>query len=149
MKSTVFLTYGIISINLLIAFFMLLVLSSDGMNAIFEFLAKASPYLFVGILSIYFSGKYISFWMNSIIKKTRILALPIGVLGLFLMLTTGIFSGSSLAFMVHGIREIQEGSRLGDILFDYYGKPFLLIILFGFIPTFLTGGFLGYLIKKN
>lgn len=149
MKTPVFLTFGIISINLFIAFFILFLITNDGIVSIFQFLARFFPYLSVGIIGLYISGKFIAEWMNFIIQKVKYIAIPVGIFGLFFILMIGILSGSSVGFIEFGIPEINNGHRIKEVAFDYYFKPAYWILVFGSIPTVITGGFLGYLIKMN
>ncbi|SMC57416.1 hypothetical protein [Moheibacter sediminis] len=148
MKTPVFLTFGIISINLLIAVTFLLIIFQSP-KLVWEFITRMPLNLSIGIIGLYISGKFIAEWMSSIIQKVKYISIPVGILGLFLILIVGIFCGSSVGFIEFGIPEINKGYDINEVINDYYFKPAFWILLFGSIPTIITGGFLGYLIKMN
>ncbi len=143
MKTSVFLTFGIITINL----FIVLMMFGD-LKAAFLLIGEFPFSFLLGIIGLYFCGSYIAKWMNDLIKDFREFAIIIGIIGLFLILISGIFIGSSIGFLI-AIPDLNHEYTIRKAFEDFYFNPFLLILLFGFIPTAITGAFLGYLLKMN
>ncbi len=148
MKRSVFLTYGIVSIDIIIAFMMLGSMSNDWYLTFLSFQKYTLNFLFA-IAGLYLSAYFFANRMEKVIKKEGYLvSIIIGIIGLFLILICGILSGS-LVGVWEGISNVNNDYTYANVIEDYIQNPMLLILVFGFIPTFLTGGFLGYLIKRN
>lgn len=143
MKTPVFLTYGIISINLLIA----LMMFGDLHNAFLLILEFPFSFLF-GISGLYFCGNYIAKWMSTLIQDFGEFSIFIGIIGLFSILISGVFIGSTIGFLI-AIPDIKYEYPMEKAFEDFYFFPFFLILFFGSIPTTITGALLGYLIKLN
>ena len=147
MNRAVKFTWIIITINLLIAAIMIFVMF--GQNGILDTFFQWPIIMTVGILTLYVSGYYIGKKMEIEINLKKRNKNIIGVLGLFLILVLATFTGATVGFMQFGIMELDSFHSIGDVIFDYYFKPFFWILLFGIIPTIVTGIMLGILIKTT
>lgn len=139
MKTSVFLTFGIITIDILIA--IIIIGFKDSYLII-----KELPLTYISaIISLYLIGYLFASLMMKLIQKYEGFTIFIGIVGLFAILICSIIIGSSVS--------ILEKNWVSDSFeFDFYrfyGIPLLLILAFGFIPTAITGAFLGYLLKMN
>jgi len=139
-------TFMIISINLLIAG--IICISMFGAKSLIDFFYSLPLNLGIGIFGLYFAGYFVSKKMEVLIKNRFKNSILIGVLGLLTFLIFGIFLGSTVGFLQEGVVNLNEYNNISDAIFDYYFKPFFWILLFGIIPTILTGVILGLLIKK-
>lgn len=148
MKTSVFLTFGIITVNLIIAVLMLGSMSNDWYLTFLSFQRYQLNFLFA-LIGLYVSGYFIAIRMEKVMKNINYFSsIVVGIIGLFLVLIVGILSGSSVS-VCKEISRISIEYSYANLIEDYIQIPLLLILVFGFIPTFLTGGLLGYLIKKN
>jgi hypothetical protein len=118
-----------------------------GIRVLGDLLTNWSLNIGVAITGLYLSGYYIGKKMDFLINHTKSYPIVTGMIGLFLILLIGILSGSSVGFIQEGFEQVSRNGNLSDALFDYYIKPLYWILIFGFIPTFLAGGVLGFLIK--
>ncbi len=103
----------------------------------------------IGLFGLYISGYFIGNIMESQIHLKHRNSLLIGLAGLLSILLVGIFAGSSIGFLQEGITSLSSFYKISDALFDYYIKPLFWIIVFGIIPTIITGMILGKLIKNH
>ena len=142
MKTPVFLMYGIITINLIIAVFII-----GGLGNALSIIEDAPIIYFTAISSLYMIGRYMVMWMNQLINEFEEFSILIGIIGLFSILIGSIFSGATIGFLME--LPNKDETNFGQLLKDYYFYPFVLILLFGCIPTTITGGFLGYLLKMD
>lgn len=62
-----------------------------------------------------------------------------------LILVIGIISGSTVGFMDYGS---ESNDAMYELIVDYYLKPLALILVYGGIPTIISGGILGTLIAR-
>lgn len=148
MNRGVKLTYIAIVFNLLVAAMMIIVLFG-GPKVIVDLFANWTSNLVVAIIGLFTSGYFIARKMDQLINLKKYPSVLTGIIGLFLILLVGILFGSSVGFIEEGLDHVQRNGRLGDALFDYYVKPLYWILLFGFIPTLIVGGFLGFMIKRK
>ena len=145
-KSTKF-TFIIIFINLLIAATIIVTMFGD-FHDLFTIITDWSLNLLIGIGTLFLSGYYISLIMERLIIQRKFYSLPTGIIGLLIILLIGTFFGSTVGFLNDGLVNMYSEQKITDVIFDYYCKPFFWIFFFGIIPTIITGGTLGYLIKK-
>lgn len=148
MKRSAFLTYGIITINLIIAIFMFGFISQSFTETL-KFIGEFWLNFSVALLGLYGFGYFIGIKMEKYASKNSFYSIPVGILGLFCILILGIFTGSSVGFFEEGIHDAENWNELKNSLFDYYVTPMYLVIFFGCIPTTITGGVLGYLLKMD
>ena len=78
--------------------------------------------------------------MENLICEKKWNSILFGMLGLMLIL---IYGGSTVGFVKEGLK---RGNNVYEAIVDYYFKPFFWILIFGFIPTLISGGILGYII---
>lgn len=140
-------TYNAIAFNLLIAALMIVFLFGPKLLA--DLLIHMFLNVGVGIIGLFASGYFIGRKMDQLIKKKSYPSVLTGMVGLFLILLVGILFGSSVGFLEQGLDHVQRYGRLGDSLFDYYVKPLFWILFFGWVPTLIVGGVLGYRIKSK
>jgi hypothetical protein len=145
MNKAIKLTFIIISINLLIA--ALICISMFGVNSLKDFLFSLPLNIGIGIFGLYFLGYFIGKRMENLINKKELNKIFVGILGLLLILLIAIILGSTVGFLEEGLVNINSYYKITDALFDYYFKPLFWVMLFGIIPTIVTGMFLGYFIK--
>lgn len=143
MKTPVFLTFGMISINLLIALMMF-----GDLHAAFLLILEFPFSFLFSIFGLYFCGNFIAKWMKSLIQDFEEFSVLIGIIGLFTILISGIFIGSTIGLLI-AIPDINDYFTIGKAFEDFYFVPFFMILFFGSIPTTITGALLGYLIKLN
>lgn len=136
-----------ITANLIIAV-LLIALLFGGFKAIGELFYYWPLNIGVAITALYFSGYIFGEKLDKSININKRNPLIYGSISLFIILLIGIISGATVGFFQEGIDQVARNG-LADALFDYYVKPLYWIVLFGFIPTLLAGGFLGYSIKKD
>ena len=137
-----------ISINLLVAFLILTSIVDFDFLSTFKFIYDLKLNLFIGIFGLYFSGYLTGNKLNKLKNNKGKLKLIYGVISIFFILILGTFIGSSIGFIEEGLPSYFKYGHFFNCLFDYYFKPFYWIMLFGFIPTLLSGIILGYKLKK-
>ena len=147
MAKSVKLTWIIITINLFIAG--VIISYMFGINSFTKFCIELPLNIGVGLLGLYISGYFFGNIIESQINLKHRNPFLIGFVGLLTILLIGIFTGSSIGFIEEGVTSLSSYYKISDALFDYYIKPLFWIILFGIIPTIITGLILGKLIKKN
>jgi len=121
----------------------------SGFNAILNLIYYSYLNLGIGIFALYFLGVKVTKKMEYFICEKRWNSILTGIIGLLIILVLGIFFGSTVGFIEEGISQINKTGNIGNALFDYYFKPYYWILLFGIIPTLVTGGILGIGIKKT
>lgn len=139
--------FNAVSINLIIASLMFLFILQFDFKDFFRFISNLILNLSVGVLGLYLVAFLIGerlFLLKCRSSKYRIWH---GILAIFCVLFFGTLIGSTVGFIQEGL---PDGSNycLKDELFDYYYKPFFWIMLFGFLPTLISGCLLGYHLKK-
>ena len=148
MENGVKLTYGAISINLIIAGIMYVILFGEYIS-LGQLIILWPLHLGIGIFALYLSGHVVGNKMEYLIVQRKWNSILTGIVGLLIILLIGVLSGSSVGFLPEAISHIKSGNGLKDYLFDYYRLPLYWIFLFGHIPTIIAGGITGYLIKKS
>lgn len=146
MTKSVKLTWIIITINLFIAG--VIISSMFGIMSFAKFFVELPLNFVVGFLGLYISGYFFGNIMESQINLKQRNPFLIGFVGLLIILLIGIFTGSSVGFIQEGLTSLNSYYKINDAMFDYYIKPLFWIILFGIIPTIVTGVILGKLIKN-
>lgn len=148
MKTPVFLTFGIILIDLLITLLILLSMFQN-IDDCMSLLNDIFIQLIITISGLFTFGYFITVKMEEIIRIQKIPATIVGILGLLLILICGILLSSLITFLISGISEINKGFDINYVLYDYFIIPQVLTLVFALIPTIITGALLGYLIKLN
>jgi len=149
MNKAVNYTYITVGINLLIAvliFLWLLTETKNPLKDLVDFILDFPLNFGLGITALFVSSYYIGIKMQNLICEKKWNSILIGMLGLMLILILGVFGGSTVGFVEEGL---MRGNNVYDAIVDYYYKPFFWILLFGFIPTLISGGILGGIIKKT
>ena len=147
MTNSVKLTWIIITVNLFIAG--VIISSMFGIESFIKTFSELPLNLGIGLLGLYCSGYFLGNMMESQINLKNRNALFIGFIGLLSILLIGILTGSSVGFLQEGVTSLSSYYKISDAVFDYYVKPLFWIILFGIIPTIVTGMILGKLIKTT
>lgn len=111
----------------------------------FEFISHYPLNFGLGILFLIISSYYVGKKMQTLICEKKWNSILVGMLGLMLILIFGTFGGTTVGF----IEGLKSGDTTYEAIVDYYGKPFFFILMFGFIPTFISGGILGVIIRKK
>lgn len=70
----------------------------------------------------------------------------IGMFGMVSILIIGTFGGSSIGFFQEGL---TSSYGIIQAMVDYYLKPFFWILIFGLMPTLISGWILGAVLKKT
>ena len=102
--------------------------------------------LIIGIAFLTVGSFYIGKRMQKLICGNRWNSVLTGMTGLMLILIIGTFGGSTVGFIDFGL---ESNDTLSELIVDYYFKPFFWILLFGFLPTLVSGGILGGIIKRK
>jgi hypothetical protein len=147
MNRAVKLTWMMISINLLVA--AIIIISMFGCNGIKDTFIEWPFIILFSILTLYISGYFIGNKINAQINLKNRNPYVIGISGLFFILIIAIFIGSTIGFFQFAIKDIYPYYSISDAIFDYYFKPYFWILLFGIIPTLVTGAILSRLIKAT
>lgn len=143
--------YITIASNLFIAFIMFLYLTTFDFNGLFKFLLSLWLNLSIGILGLFFVGKIVGDNLWKLKLRKRKYKIIHGIIAIFIVLIFGVLIGSCVGFIQEGLPNIiknQKFYKLSDEIYDYFFKPLYWILLFGFIPTLLSGIFLGVAIKR-
>jgi hypothetical protein len=149
MNKTVKYTLITVGINLLIAILIFLWLLAGTKNPIkdlFDFILDFPLNFAFGITALFLSSYYVGKKMEKLICEKKWNSILFGMFGLMIILICGVFGGSTVGFVEEGL---MRGNNVYDSIVDYYYKPFFWILIFGFIPTFISGGILGEKIKKT
>jgi hypothetical protein len=64
---------------------------------------------------------------------------------MILILIIGIIGGSTVGFIDYGL---ESADSISELIVDYYFKPLALILVYGGIPTIISGGILGVSIAR-
>lgn len=139
MKTSVFLTFGIITINILIAIIIV------GFNDAFSTIKELPLTYISGIVSLYLFGYLFAEPMIRLIQKYEALTIFIGIVGLFIILICSLLFGSSVSIF----EKMWFSDNFEFDFYRFYGITILLVLFFGGIPTAISGAFLGYLLKKD
>jgi hypothetical protein len=145
MTKAVKLTQIIITVNLLIASSIIIKMYGfrDLKGLVSDFILNFA----LGIAGLYLAGNFIGQKIDHQIKVRHTNAIITGIIGLFLILIFGIFAGSTVGFLKEGIAK-NHADTIVESAVNYYVKPLFWILIFGFVPTIITGSILGILIKK-
>ncbi|PWA05897.1 hypothetical protein [Flavobacterium psychrotolerans] len=145
MTKAVKITQVCITINLLIA--ALIIIKMYGFRDLKGLITDFPLNFALGIVGLYFTGNFIAKKMDYLINVRQTNAVITGAIGLFLILFFGIFIGSTVGFLQKCIDGLGQ-DNVEEAAIDYYVKPFFWIVLFGFLPTLVTGSILGICIRK-
>lgn len=104
--------------------------------------------LSVAIAALYISSYFIGKWLDRMVNVKKRSPSLYSVIAMYAILLTGVISGSTVGFIEEGLDEISYSGIL-DPIEDYYFKPFFWVMLYGFLPTLLSGLLLGALITRN
>ena len=140
--------YWTITINLLIAFLMFSALTNFDFRGTFKFINDAFLNFIIGILGLYFIGKIVGKNLWRFKSKTKKFNIFHGILAIFLVLFFGTIIGSTVGFLQEGLPNQHYEYNLGEEVYDYFFKPLYWILLFGFLPTLISGIFLGNVLRK-
>jgi len=138
-----------VGINLLIAiliFLWILAGYKHPFRDLFDFISDFPLNIGLGIIFLIISSYYVGKKMQTLICEKKWNSILVGMLGLMLILIFGTFGGSTVGFIEEGL---QSGDTTYEAIVDYYYKPFFWILIFGFIPTFISGAILGSIIRKK
>lgn len=138
-----------VGINLLIAigiFLWLLTGYKHPFRNLLDFITDFLLNLGFGILFLIIASYYIGQKMQKLICYKKWNSILTGMIGLILILIFGTFGGSTVGFIEEGL---QSNDSFYEAIVDYYYKPFFWVLLFGFIPTLISGGILGGFIKNK
>ena len=115
----------------------------------FKFIFNLKLNFLVGISGIYFIGYLVGKNLWRLKKKSAKFKIVHGIVAIFLVLVIGTIIGSTVGFLEEGLpHSIKYGNLLYE-LFAYYFKPMYWILLFGSLPTLVSGIVLGIFLKKN
>ena len=149
MNKAVKYTFITVGINLLIAVLIFIMLSTETKNptkSLFGFILHFPLNFGLGLTALFVASYFIGKKMDRLICRKKWNSILVGMFGLMLILAVGVFGGSTVGFVEEGL---MRGNNIFDAIVDYYFKPFFWILLFGFIPTFISGGILGVKINEN
>ena len=132
-------------IDLLIACLMFAIIAG-GLNEIIEFLIDFALNFGVGIGFLITASYYLGKQMHKLICQRKWNSILTGVLGMIFILIIGIIGGSTVGFIELGV--LDSGDVIPELVVVYYFKPLALILVYGGIPTIISGGILGVLISK-
>jgi len=148
MNKAVKYTFITVGINLLIAVLIFIMLSTtetkNPIKGVFGFILHFPLNFGLGLTALFGASYFIGKKMERLICRKKWNSIFVGMFGLVLILIVGVFGGSTVGFVEEGL---MRGNNIYDAIVDYYVKPFFWILLFGFIPTFISGGILGGKIK--
>ena len=137
-----------ISINLVIAFLIFIsIIGFDIANSV-KVILDLKLNFFVGISSLFIIGYFLGNKLNKVLKNKGNLKIVHGIISILLILLFGTLIGSTVGYLEEGLPSYLKYGDLQKTLFDYYFKPLFWIMFFGFIPTLISGVFLGYFLKK-
>ena len=136
-----------ITVNLLLAAFLVVILL-NGFRDLLELIGLWPLNIALGVGSIYVLGYLLGKKMDALIHHKHWNALLVGIAGAFLILLTGTALGSSVGFYQEGLDYWDHTKDLGSAIEDYFFKPMYWIMLFGTLPTLISGALMGYLIKR-
>lgn len=149
MNKAVKFTFLTVVINLIIALIIFIWLLAGYQNPwrdLFNFISDFALNLSIGIGFLFLSGYYLGKKMKILICENKWNPILNGMCGLMLILIFGTFGGSTVGFIQYGA---ESNDTISELIVDYYFKPFFWILLFGFIPTLISGGILGVMIAKK
>lgn len=84
--------------------------------------------------------------MHKLICQKKRNAILVGIIGMILILLFGLIGGSTVGFIEYGL--LDSNDSISEMIIDYYFKPIALILVFGSIPTVLSGAIAGELIAR-
>ncbi len=149
MNKAIIYTIITVGINLIIAgliFIWLLSVYGNPIGSLIEFLSDFPLNFGIAIITLLISSIYIGRKMQTLICNKKWSSVLVGMLGLMIILIFGTFGGSTVGFVEEGL---QSGDTVYEAIVDYYYKPFFWILIFGFLPTLISGGILGGIIKNK
>lgn len=147
LKKTTKLIFETIGINLIIASLIFLFLIEFDLIEFFKFILSLFINLLIGIIGLFMIGYMIGQNLYKIKKSNKKFLVFHGILAIFGVLILGTLIGSTVGFLQEGLPDGYEYD-LKKELFDYFFKPIYWILLFGFIPTLISGIILGIKLKK-
>ncbi len=133
-------------IDLFIASLMFAVIAG-GYDRVLEFLNDFALNLGAGIGFLLVASYYLGKRMHKLICQKKWNSILTGVFGMILILIIGIIGGSTVGFIEFGV--LNSNDVISELVVDYYFKPLALILVYGGIPTIISGAFLGVLISKK
>lgn len=133
-------------IDLLIASLMFAIIAG-GYDGVLEFLIDFSLNFGVGICFLVVASYYLGKQMHKLICQKNRNSILTGIFGMVLILIIGIIGGSTVGFIEFGI--LDSNDTIPQLIVDYYLKPLAVILIYGGIPTIISGGILGVLISKK
>ncbi len=137
-----------ISIDLFIAFSLFLYITDFEFIGFFKFLKSLFINLSVGILGLFFVGNIVGRNLYRLKSKSKNYQIYHGILSIFIILIGGVLIGSCVGFLEEGLPNKRYKYDLIGELYDYFFKPIYWILIFGFIPTFISGVILGFVLKR-
>lgn len=120
-------------------------LIADGFDEMLVFIFDFNLNFGVGIVFLIIASYYIGKKMHILICEKKWNSLLIGILGMITILIIGIIGGSTVGFIDYGL---ESKDSISELIVDYYFIPLVLILVYGGIPTIISGGILGILIAK-
>ena len=148
MTKSIKFTQFTVLIDFLVAVLIFIWISWDfgPIKSLVDFLKDFWLNLLFGVFSLILGSYYFGRTMGNLITIKNWNAILVGILGMLAILLFGTIGGSTVGFVEEGL---VSKSSIGDVLFDYYYKPFYWIFLFGSIPTAISGVILGLVIKRT
>ena len=149
MNKPVTYTYITVLINVLFAMLLFFSMSGGTINPIKEFFDYIIYFYLnftAALVALFVSSYYAGKKMGKLICEKKWNSILVGMIGLMVILICGVLGGATVGFLEEGI---MRGHNVSDSIVDYYFKPLFWILIFGFIPTFISGAFLGKKIKKT
>lgn len=111
-------------------------------------ISPLAPYIVIAVMAVLFSAYFIG---QNLFKTKKLHSYRYyhGVLSIALVLSIGILMGTLAAFIFEGFPNyFQNNQSLLRLGFNYIGKPFIQIIIWGAIPTIISGLTLGVYLRK-
>jgi hypothetical protein len=120
-------------------------LIAGGFDELLVFIFDFALNFVVGIAFLIIASYYFGKKMHILICQKKWNSLLIGILGMISILIIGIIGGSTVGFIDYGL---ESTDSISELIVDYYFKPLALILVYGGIPTIISGGILGVLIAR-